>query len=214
MASNDSGEGVPPGRVELREYALLTGSAGQLGGDLPPSTRLDESIKEVDVPLELSSDATKEDKGSKIEVEEHAGVGAGTGEPKEPKVKMEEQDMDVLPVLSEDSMEKLGDLKRETEAGGIVRQRPRSSSKHEEDDAASESDGEDTGFNKSEVEEQHEDLGTCRTCGRSCASLRRLKAHKETGHDGATVLCRKCSQAYKTASNIKRHEALCGADTA
>ena len=95
-----------------------------------------------------------------------------------------------------------------------MRQRPRSSSKHVEDDAASESDGEDTGFNKSEVEEQHEDLGTCRTCGRSCASLRRLKAHKETGHDGATVLCRKCSQAYKTAFNRKKHEALCGADTA
>ena len=95
-----------------------------------------------------------------------------------------------------------------------MRQLPGSSSEDKEDDAASESDGEDNGFSESEEEEQNEDLDTCGTCGRVCARLRRLKAHTKAVHGGATFLCRKCSQAYKTAFNRKKHEALCGADTA
>ena len=96
------------------------------------------------------------------------------------------------------------------DAGGRVRQWAESSSKDKEDKAASESGEEDTGFSNREKEEQHEDPGTCRTCGRVCASLRRLKAHMKAVHGGATFPCGKCSQAYKTAFNRKRHAALCG----
>ena len=77
MASDGSGVGLPPGREELREHARHTGSAGQLGGDLPPSTQSDGSIEEVDVSLELSCDATKEDKESNMDeeaLEEDEGV--------------------------------------------------------------------------------------------------------------------------------------------
>ena len=52
-----------------------------------------------------SDDATKGDKGAKGKMEEHGG-GAGADEPEEPKVKREEEvmDMDVLPLSLEDPM--------------------------------------------------------------------------------------------------------------
>ena len=62
----------------------------QPGGDPSPSTQPDESIEDVDVPPESSSDSACEYEEPEIEAKEHAGRGVSTGESEEPKVEMEE----------------------------------------------------------------------------------------------------------------------------
>ena len=130
MASDGSSDGLPPGREESSEHARHTGSAGQLGGDLAPSTQSDWSIEEVDVFPEPSCDATEENKKSNMEdtveksedslklvlesntddEEGQGGSSAVPGETGEPKAKMKEDfgDINTLLVSSGDSMDESG----------------------------------------------------------------------------------------------------------
>ena len=102
-ASDNSSEGLPPGREELVAHAQLKGSAGQLGSDPTSSTPPDEFIEDMDVPLESSSNSACEPertKGgqadnvgalfesssdsrceTKMKGEEQATSGAGSGVP-------------------------------------------------------------------------------------------------------------------------------------
>ena len=119
MALDGSSDGVPPGRGELREHAQHTGSAEKWGGDLHPSTLSDGSIKEVDVFLEPSYDATEEDKKPNMDKEEDGGHSAVPGETGEAKLKRKEEfgDINELLELSSDSMGELGGQNEPTNDG-------------------------------------------------------------------------------------------------
>ena len=86
-SSDNSSEGLPPGWEELVAHARLTGFTGQPGGNPTTSTPPDEFIKDMDLPLESSSDSRCE---TKMKGEEQATSGAGFGVPKEPKIGEEE----------------------------------------------------------------------------------------------------------------------------
>ena len=108
MASDGSGDGLPPGREEFSEHSRYTGSAGQLGGDLPPSTQSDWWIEDVDVFLEPACDATEENKESNMDEEDEGVLQKG------------EEERDDTVEESEDSLKLVleSDTDKEEEQGG------------------------------------------------------------------------------------------------
>ena len=84
--------------MEGEEHARHGGAQGP-----PPSTQPDESVEDVDVSPEPSSNSVDRDEELKMEGEEHARSGIGDGEPKVKGVDELVEDVDVLQESSSDS---------------------------------------------------------------------------------------------------------------